>query len=96
MTVNKIKKSSSIKKNSKVSKGSLESLIGKRITVFCCRYIYTGKLKAIYKDAILLTDDNGIVYETGSFNNTEWKDFQKLPNEFFISKQAIESFGILK
>ena len=80
----------------KICEGSFESLLGKRITVYCCRYIYTGKLLAIYDDAILLADGNGIVYETGSYENKEWESFQKMPNEWFISKQSIESFGILK
>jgi hypothetical protein len=80
----------------KISESALESLLGQRITLFCCRYIYTGILKAIYDDCVLLDDNNGIVYETGAFDNTNWKDFQKLPYQWFVSKQSIDSFGVLK
>lgn len=37
-----------------------------------------------------------VVYETGAFTNNEWKDAQKLPNDWYVQKNAIESFGILK
>ena len=72
-----------------------ESLIGKRVTLFCCRYIYTGELVGVSNESLLLTDC-GIVYETGSFYDNEWEDYQKLPNDFHILKSSIESFGILK
>ena len=83
-----------ITKTKKVTK-SLESLIGKRITLFCCRYIYTGNLKAVFDDSVLL-DDTGVVYETGAYTEKEWKTFQKLPYEWFVCKSAIESYGLLK
>lgn len=73
----------------------IKKLLGKRITVYCCRYIYTGELTGIDDECILLTDA-GIVYETGSYDEKEWKDMQKLPNDWYIQKQSIESFGILK
>jgi hypothetical protein len=78
-----------------VESEGLEKLLGERVTIFCCRYIYTGKLSGINDDCILLTDC-GIVYETGSFDNKEWSDMQKLPNDWYIQKSSIESFGILK
>lgn len=78
-----------------VNNEGLEKLLGERVTLFCCRYIYTGKLIGVNDDCVLLTDC-GIVYETGSFNSKEWSDYQKLPNDFYISKQSIESFGLLK
>jgi len=73
----------------------LTSLIGERITVFCARYIYTGKLIGVNENDILLTDA-GIVYETGPFDTKEWKDMQKLPNDWYICLHAIESYGIMK
>ena len=72
-----------------------ESLIGKRVTLFCCRSIYTGNLIGVSNHSLLL-HDCGIVYETGSFTKTEWEDYQKLPNDFYVLKSSIESFGILK
>jgi hypothetical protein len=74
----------------------MESLLGEIITVFCCRYIYTGKLTGIDNDCILL-ENPSIVYETGEFDNKEWGDVQKLPQDkWYIQKASIESFGIMK
>ncbi len=73
----------------------LEKLIGERITLFCCRYIYTGKLVGLDGKNVLL-EDAGIVYETGEFDNKEWEDCQKLPNEWIVSLHSVESFGVLK
>ena len=78
-----------------VKKLGLEKLLGERITLFCCRYIYTGKLIKVNQDCVLLTEC-GIVYETGELTNTEWKDYQKLPNDWYVARQSIESFGVLK
>ena len=74
---------------------ALENLLGERVTLFCCRYIYTGKLIAIDEKSALLTDC-GIVYETGAFDNDKWSDYQKLPYNWHVSLQSVESFGILK
>jgi DNA-binding ferritin-like protein (Dps family) len=73
----------------------LVKLIGERVTLFCANYVYTGKLIGVNDDCVLLSDC-GIVYETGSFTESKWKDYQKLPNEFYVMKQSIESFGLLK
>ena len=73
----------------------LMKLIGERVTIFCCRYIYSGKLIGVNDDCILLTDC-GIVYDTGSFDKKYWSDYQKLPNDWYVQKASIESFGILK
>lgn len=73
----------------------LVKFLGERITLFCANYIYTGKLISVNDDCILLSDC-GIVYETGKFNEPQWKDYQVFPNQFYVMKQSIESFGILK
>ena len=73
----------------------LESLLGERVTLFCCRYIYSGKLIGVNSSCVLLTDC-GIVYSTGAFADPEWSDYQKLPHDFYVQVSAIESFGILK
>ena len=78
-----------------VSGEGLVKLIGERVTLFCSNYIYTGKLIGVNDECILL-EDCGIVYETGSFDDKKWKDYQKLPNQFYIMKQAIEGFGLVK
>ena len=73
----------------------MEKLLGEVITLFCANYIYSGKLIGVNTDCVLLSDA-GIVYETGSFDAKDWKDRQALPNEWYVQKSAIESFGILK
>ena len=73
----------------------LPKLLGERITLFCMNYIYTGTLVGVNDDCALLTDP-AIVYETGAFDQKVWKDAQKLPNDLYVMKAAIESFGIVK
>ena len=73
----------------------LEGLMGEVVTLFCCRYIYTGKLIGVNETCVLL-QDAGIVYETGSFTDKEWKDCQPLNKDWYVSTQSIESFGKLK
>ena len=72
-----------------------ESLFGETITCFCAVYIYTGKLIGVNATCIKLASPK-IVYETGAFNETSWKDAQALPNELYLQTAMIESFGILK
>lgn len=73
----------------------LNSLLGQTITLFCAIYIYTGKLVGIGHGYVKLEDPK-IVYETGAFNENNWKDAQALPNEIYVMTQMIESFGIIK
>jgi DNA-binding ferritin-like protein (Dps family) len=73
----------------------LEKLLGERVTLFCMNYIYTGTLTGANETCVLLTDA-AIVYETGAFNEKEWKDAQKLPHDWYVQIGAIESFGKLK
>lgn len=74
----------------------LDSLMGEVVTFFCCRYIYAGKLIGVSETCVELEDPK-IVYETGPFDEKEWKDAQSLPNKtFFISLNAVESFGLMK
>jgi len=73
----------------------IDSYIGKNITVFCCRYIYTGKLTKI-DERYLAVEGCKIVYETGSFPESKWADAQSLETkEWVIALAAMESFGIL-
>ncbi len=72
----------------------LLALIGKTVTLFCLNYIYTGELIGVNDQCVLLKDAY-IVYETGAFSDSNWKDAQKLAKEFYVSISAIESFGIL-
>ena len=73
----------------------LVSLLGKTVTLFCSAYIYTGKLVGVNETCVKLQDAK-IVYETGPFTDKLWKDAQPLPYDWYVSTQAIESFGVLK
>ena len=73
----------------------LVKFLGEKITLFCENYIYTGTLKGVNDDCVLL-ENPAIVYETGPFNTSTWKDAQPLPNDFYIMKSKIEGFGKVK
>ena len=78
-----------------VSGEGLIGLMGERVTLFCLNYIYTGKLVGV-NDAYVKLEDAAVVYETGPFNEKEYKDAQSLPRDWYVQLNAIESFGILK
>lgn len=73
----------------------LQALLGERVTLFCMNYFYTGTLVGVNSDCVLL-EGPSIVYETGGFESKTWKDAQRLPNNLYVMKAAIESFGIVK
>ena len=74
----------------------LEGLMGQEVTFFCINYIYAGKLVGINMDCVKLENPK-IVYETGAFTEKEWRDAQALPHKhFYLTRQSIESFGLLK
>jgi hypothetical protein len=79
-----------------VKEEGLLKLLGKNVTFFCLNYIYHGKLIGV-NDSCVLIEDPSIVYETGSFKDSKYKDIQSLEvKEFYISMNCIESFGELK
>lgn len=71
------------------------SLLDKQVTFFCANYIYTGKLIGINDESFLL-ENPAIVYETGAWSEKNWKNYEKLPHELFIMKNAVESLGVTK
>jgi hypothetical protein len=73
----------------------LVKLLGQRVTLFCMNYIYTGKLTGVNDTCVLLTDA-AIVYETGAFTDSKWKDAQALPHDWYVQVSAIESFGVIR
>lgn len=79
-----------------VSGEGLEALIGKKVTLFCANYIYTGKLIGVNVTCVKL-ESPAIVYQTGDFKDKNYADEQPLcVKEFYVQTSAIESFGILK
>ena len=74
----------------------LVALLGKVVTLLCMNYFYTGELIGV-NDTFVLLKNPKIVYETGPFNEKNWKDAQALPNdELYVMVHAIESFGVIK
>jgi hypothetical protein len=70
----------------------LEALLDQEVIIFCVNYFYAGKLIGI-NDTCILLENGGIVYETGSFNELKWKDFQKVADKLYIRLDSIESFA---
>ena len=69
--------------------------MGQRITLLCMNYFYTGKLVAVNKDFVELTDA-AIIYETGEWSAKTWKDAQSLPGNVRVRTASIESHGVWK
>lgn len=79
-----------------VSGEGFEALLGKKVTIFCASYIYTGKLVGVNKTCVKL-ENPAIVYSTGDFSLKEYSDVQSLnTKEFYIHLTSVESFGVLK
>ena len=70
-------------------------LMGKKITLFCMNYVYTGTLDSRSVDTVKLTDAS-VVFETGAFSEKGWKDFENLPNPVYVQIRNVEAFMILK
>jgi hypothetical protein len=71
----------------------LEALMGQAVLLFCLNYIYTGILTGV-NDTFVLLEHANIVYETGPFNTSGYKDAQRLPGDkWYVQRAAIESFG---
>jgi hypothetical protein len=85
-----------VKEVIEVENEGMVALLGKKITIFCLNYIYTGILEGVNNTCVKLKDP-AIVYETGSFQDKGYKDAQSLNvKEFYIATNCIESFGELK
>jgi hypothetical protein len=69
----------------------LLSLLGEKVILLCANYFYAGTLAGVNDDCVLL-EDGGIVYETGPFSDTKWKDFQKI-GSVYVRIQNIEAFA---
>lgn len=68
---------------------------GDNVTLMCANYFYTGKITAVNGETIVL-EGAKIVYETGPFNETNFKDAQSLnTNQWFVRIPFIESYGCL-
>lgn len=71
----------------------LPSLMDKKVILFCANYFYTGLLVEVNKTCVKL-ENPSIVYETGSFSDSAYKDAQSLNvKHWYVRLGAIESFG---
>lgn len=69
----------------------MKNLIGEQVILFCMNYFYAGKLVEVYEDQVLL-EKGGIVYETGPFSDTRWKDFQVI-GDVYVRISSIEAYA---
>ena len=71
-------------------------LLGEVVTLLCANYFYTGKLVGANSDFVEL-EDPAIIYETGEWKQTGWKDVQVLGCKTLrVRTSAIEAYGKLK
>jgi hypothetical protein len=71
--------------------GGMDLLLEKKVLILC-NYFYYGTLTGINAKYIELSDP-GIVYESGSWSDKNWKDLQLLPTKkIFINLDSIESY----
>lgn len=75
-----------------VDNEGLIAFLGKTICVISLNYIYTGKLVGV-NDSCIQLENPQIVYETGEWSATNWKDAQNLPSPWYLQTSTIESFG---
>ena len=68
------------------------ALLGQQVEIRCNVYIYAGVLTGVNESCVRL-DNPAIVYETGPFSDSSYKDAQKLPSSQYVSLRLIESFG---
>ena len=73
-----------------------EAFLGEKVSIWCLNYIYTGRLVGVNATCVKLADAS-IVYETGAFTDTGWKDAQSVPwKTHYVQISAVESFGGVK
>jgi hypothetical protein len=85
-----------MKKIVEVSNSGLESLLGKKVVIYACRFIYTGKLTGVNDNCIEI-EGAQIVYDTGEHTNSKksWTNVENMWNDtWYISTTSIESFGL--
>ena len=74
----------------------LVKLLGETVIVMCMNYFYNGKLVGVNDTCILLHDPK-IIYETGKWTDSTWKDVQGMGmDELYIQTASIEAFGKAK
>lgn len=71
----------------------LDALLGLPVLLLCGNYFYHGKLVGVNETVVKLSSPS-IVYETGDWKETKYKNAQLLPAKvWYVQTAAIESFG---
>jgi hypothetical protein len=79
-------------KASKATGVGVARYLGKKIILKCMNYFYYGTVREV--DAFCaVIDDAYAVFETGSFEDTTFKDAQRIGDHFCVTLQSIEAFG---
>ena len=76
------------------SDAGLESLLGEKVLLMCMNYFYHGTLAGVNEKDVLLSDAH-IVYETGSWNESGFKDAQRVCDALYVRIDAIESYALI-
>ena len=71
--------------------GGMDALLGKRVLFMCANYFYVGRLIGLNEISVQL-DDASLVYETGRWDSSSWKDAERLPSTLNIMIHFIESY----
>lgn len=68
-------------------------LLGQKVVLLCMVYIYTGKIVGVDENFVEL-EDPSIIYETGAWSDSTWKDAQPLcVPKCCVNLSAIEAFA---
>jgi hypothetical protein len=78
------------------TEGGAVTMLGENVYIACTSYAYTGVLSGVNSTFVELSNPH-IVYETGAWSNSNWKDAQKLPTDKLVIYQAqIEMMFVVK
>jgi len=69
----------------------LIGLMGRKVLLMCANYFYAGLLVGV-NDNFVKLDQCSIVYETGSWSESGFKDSQLVGDSHYVMISAIESF----
>ena len=79
-----------------VENEGLKAFLGRRVTLFCSSYFYTGLLIGV-NDTCVKLDNAKVVFDTGAFHTKDWSTAEAIPGKvWYVTIQSIESFGELK
>ena len=74
----------------------LEKLLGETVTLLCMNYFYNGELVGVNDTCVLLSEPK-LIYETGEWTDSQWKDAQDMGiEELYVQTHSIEAFAVTK